>query len=183
MIDETTVVKAFFASPAPHVVSRHRRIQWCNAAFASLFGHEPEALWNTSLAPLYPSADDFARIGRQGLERMRKAPQYEDERMMKHRDGTVFWCRVRGMSLSPSDPFALAVWNFEKMHARVPGGAGLTPREREVVALIGAGRTSKEIGRSLGLSHRTVESHRLSAMRRLGARNVAELVAQVATPA
>ena len=53
--------------------------------------------------------------------------------------------------------------------------SGLTVREREVLALIAGGRTNKETAAALGISPRTVESHRDSVMRKLGVRNVAGL--------
>jgi DNA-binding CsgD family transcriptional regulator len=52
----------------------------------------------------------------------------------------------------------------------------LTPREREVVALIADGASNKEAGRRLGISPRTVELHRAHIMEKLGARNAADLV-------
>lgn len=51
----------------------------------------------------------------------------------------------------------------------------LTPREAEVLAAVAAGRTSREIADDLGISHRTVESHRESIMRKLDIRSVAGL--------
>lgn len=51
----------------------------------------------------------------------------------------------------------------------------LTERERQVLAGIAAGRTSKEIAGRLGLSPRTVESHRENLMRKLEIRTVAGL--------
>lgn len=52
----------------------------------------------------------------------------------------------------------------------------LTPREREVLGGIGRGRTNKQIGIDLGISHRTVEVHRAHLMRKLGARNLVTLL-------
>jgi two-component system response regulator NreC len=52
---------------------------------------------------------------------------------------------------------------------------GLTTREREVLTLIASGKTNKEIGVDLGISPRTVESHRESLVKKLGIRTVAEL--------
>jgi DNA-binding NarL/FixJ family response regulator len=51
----------------------------------------------------------------------------------------------------------------------------LTPREREVLAGIADGRTNKEIAAELGISPRTVETHRESVMRKLRIRTVAGL--------
>jgi DNA-binding NarL/FixJ family response regulator len=51
----------------------------------------------------------------------------------------------------------------------------LTSREREVLQGIARGHTNKEIAADLGISHRTVETHRESLMRKLRIRTVAEL--------
>ena len=51
----------------------------------------------------------------------------------------------------------------------------LTAREREVLDGIARGLTNKEIAGELGISHRTVETHRESLMRKLGIRTVAGL--------
>jgi two-component system response regulator FixJ len=55
----------------------------------------------------------------------------------------------------------------------------LTAREREVVDLLVAGRTSPEIASSLGLSARTVEGHRARIMGKMGADSVAALVRMI----
>lgn len=54
--------------------------------------------------------------------------------------------------------------------------ARLTEREREILAEVAAGRSSKEIGRRFGISHRTVEVHRAHIMQKVGARSTVELV-------
>ncbi len=51
----------------------------------------------------------------------------------------------------------------------------LTAREREVLRGIARGSTNKEIAAELGISHRTVETHRESLMRKLRIRTVAGL--------
>jgi DNA-binding NarL/FixJ family response regulator len=51
----------------------------------------------------------------------------------------------------------------------------LTAREREVLQGIARGRTNKEIAGTLGISHRTVETHRESLMRKLRIKTVAGL--------
>jgi len=54
--------------------------------------------------------------------------------------------------------------------------AALSGREREVLHLIGDGLSSKEIAGSLGVSARTVETHRANVMQKLGIHKVAGLV-------
>jgi DNA-binding CsgD family transcriptional regulator len=59
---------------------------------------------------------------------------------------------------------------------RHAGSHPLTPREREVLALITGGCSNKEGGHRLGISTRTFEAHRAHLMGKLGARNAADLV-------
>lgn len=54
--------------------------------------------------------------------------------------------------------------------------AALSPREREVLALLTAGRQNKMIAHELGLSPRTVEMHRARMMERLGVRSLSEAI-------
>jgi two-component system response regulator FixJ len=53
----------------------------------------------------------------------------------------------------------------------------LTPREREVMDLVVAGKSNKVIALDLGISERTVEIHRGRVMRKMGVRSLAHLVA------
>ena len=57
----------------------------------------------------------------------------------------------------------------------------LTPRERVVLAQLVRGATSKEAARALNISPRTVEFHRANIMKKLGVRNLVELVRKVSS--
>jgi two-component system response regulator NreC len=52
----------------------------------------------------------------------------------------------------------------------------LTPREREVLQLVAAGKTTKEVAGLLGISVKTAESHRTHIMQKLDASNTAGVV-------
>jgi DNA-binding NarL/FixJ family response regulator len=54
--------------------------------------------------------------------------------------------------------------------------APLSARERHIIQLLVEGRRSKEAARLLGISTKTVESHRAAIMRKLGIRSIVELV-------
>ena len=62
------------------------------------------------------------------------------------------------------------------MFASEPGQKPLTKREREVLSLISEGCSNKQGALRMNISPRTFESHRAEAMRKLGARNTADLV-------
>lgn len=57
-----------------------------------------------------------------------------------------------------------------------PSATVLSPRQREVLAMVADGMTSAEIASALHVSPRTVDSHRLAISKRLGIRNVADLL-------
>jgi FixJ family two-component response regulator len=52
----------------------------------------------------------------------------------------------------------------------------LSPRERQVMLLVAAGKMNKQIAGDLGISEITVKIHRGAAMRKMGARTLADLV-------
>ena len=56
----------------------------------------------------------------------------------------------------------------------------LTDRERQVIRLIAAGHRTREIAHLLSLSHKTIEKHRTTLMRKLGLRNASAVAAYAA---
>ncbi len=52
----------------------------------------------------------------------------------------------------------------------------LTPREREIVQLLAEGKSNKEAADALGISAKTIETHRATIMRKLDLKSFAELV-------
>jgi FixJ family two-component response regulator len=65
---------------------------------------------------------------------------------------------------------------FARRQDAVKRIGALTRREREVMVLLATGKTSKEIAGLLGISHRTVESHRANIMRKTGSGSLASLI-------
>lgn len=176
----TDLQEAFNLAPVGLCVSHHRVIQHCSQAFAAMFGYQPAELVGQSLEHLYPSLEEFEHIGRLGLRVMRESGRYSDDRIMRHRNGQLFWCHVSGRAFDRAEPFARAVWSFRDLSAERPVSASLTTREREIAQLLVAGRTSKQIARSLEISHRTVEAHRARLMKKLGVATPGEMIARLA---
>ena len=58
--------------------------------------------------------------------------------------------------------------------------ASLTPREREVMALVCSGLLNKQVGGELGISEITVKAHRGQMMRKMKADSLPDLVTMAA---
>lgn len=174
------LVLAFDLAPVGLCVLRKRIIQHCNEAFGSMFGYQPEELVGRSTEMLYPSQEEFERIGARGILAMRECGRYADERIMRFRDGRLFWCHVSGRSLDRADPFSCGVWMWEDISARRPVIADLTVRERQIAQLLVEGMTSKQIARVLEVSPRTIDAHRVRLLRKLKVNTPTEMVSRLA---
>lgn len=171
---------AFEYAPIGMVLSRNRVILDCNRHLCEMFGVEKESLIGQTYALLYPSADEFERIGARIISKMGNTGVYADDRIMRRVDGPsrgeLFWCHVTGRAIDPAVPLGAGVWTFEELSARHLVKAEMTAREREVAARLLEGLTSKEIGKAMSISHRTVEIYRARLMRKYKASTTADLV-------
>jgi PAS domain S-box-containing protein len=164
--------------PLGLMLSADRIIVACNERFARMFGYSVQEMQGQGLALLYPSEDEYRRIGQRGLKSMLDTGQYQDERLMRRQDGILQWFRVHGSTADLSNPYGKACWVFEPLATGVDASR-LTPREREVLGGMSRGRTAKEAARELGLSPRTVEKLRASLRTKYGAHNAAELMSRI----
>ncbi|MBP7452616.1 MAG: PAS and helix-turn-helix domain-containing protein [Ottowia sp.] len=171
---------AFQLAPVGLILSRQRHIVDCNERVCEIFGAPREQLVGQSFRLLYPSAAEYERTGARITPILNAHGVYADNRVMRRLGGArgteTFWCHVTGRAIDRTAPHAAGIWTFEDLSALRPVTAELTAREREVAAQLMRGLTSKEIGRELGISHRTVEIYRARLMRKYAASTAAELV-------
>ncbi len=188
---------AFDLAPIGLILSRQRQVIDCNQEVLSMFGARREQLLGQSLEILYPTAAEFERTGQRIAAQLDNRGRYADERVMKRLAPQIsaqpaapratvqpaaptlaelFWCHVSGRALNPADPHAAGIWAFEDLSAKRALKFELTPREREIAALLIQGLTSKLVGRQLGISPRTVDVYRARLMRKTGAATTPELV-------
>lgn len=172
-IDYETI---FRHAPVGMCISVNRVIQSGNEALAAMFGYQPGQLDGQSFAVLYPTMDEFLRTGDRIVPIMNARGRYSDERIMRRASGELFWCHVTGRALDQAAPLGAGVWMFEDVSEKRPVTAELTPREREIAALLVEGKTSKVIARETDLSPRTVEMHRAKLMKKFSAATSSELV-------
>jgi len=174
---------AFDLAPVGLVLSRNRLMLDCNRQLRDMFGATRDALVGQSFELLYPTHAEFERTGERIVASLNTSGWYADERVMRRvgataggAPGELFWCRVSGRALDPLHPHAEGIWSFEDLSSRRQLRVELTPREREIAALLIDGLTSKLIGRRLSISPRTVDVYRARLMRKYAAATTPELV-------
>ena len=171
---------AFDLAPVGLALSRNRIMVDCNQQLCDMFGAERSQLVGQSFQALYPSADEFERTGARIAPILNRSGTYADNRIMTRVGGRFagepFWCHVTGRALNRNAPHEAGIWSFEDLSERRPVKAELTAREREVAACLMQGMTSKLIGKTLAISHRTVEIYRARLMRKYQASTTADLV-------
>ncbi len=102
---------------------------------------------------------------------------------MRRGNGELFWVLVSGFTLNRSDPFQETLWAFidlsreHSVESTLRGS--MTPRERDIAALLIERKTGKEIGKALGISPRTVDVYKTRLLRKYGVTSTAELVKQL----
>ena len=98
----------------------------------------------------------------------------------KRKDGELFWVHVSGFTYTPEDPHGETIWAFTDLSTgrkvSASAGSSMTPRERDIAALLIEGKTGKEIGQSLGISFRTVDIYKTRLLRKFGVSNSPDLV-------
>jgi PAS domain S-box-containing protein len=171
---------AFELAPIGLVLSRERLMNDCNRQALAIFGATREQLVGQSFELLYPTHDEYERTGQRIVASLDTNGWYADDRVMKRvagrQAGELFWCHVTGRALDPRQPHAAGIWAFEDLSSRRQLRVELTPREREIAALLIDGLTSKLIGKRLAISPRTVDVYRARLMRKYAAATSAELV-------
>jgi DNA-binding NarL/FixJ family response regulator len=126
---------------------------------------------------------------RDGFERVRRSTEARGQRLLRaivdHDDAVArSWAREPGAArLAAAAAERLAALGMNEWAIRAPPRGelpdGLTAREAEVLRLLAAGRTNKEIAGDLVLSVHTVERHLANAYRKISVRNRADATAYV----
>jgi DNA-binding CsgD family transcriptional regulator len=101
-----------------------------------------------------------------------EAPIPEDSAISVARDAITWWAQAG----RPDGKVAADTGDCAFNESSRSGAKPLTPREREVMRLVIQGNSNKEGAALMKISYRTFECHRAEVIRKLGAKNTAELV-------
>jgi PAS domain S-box-containing protein len=84
--------------------TRDRRFIQANPRFESMFGWEIGELAGQSGAVVWATDDDYAEIGHLAGPLLAAGREFELEREMRRKDGSLFWCRLMAQAVDRSHP-------------------------------------------------------------------------------
>ncbi|MFZ2855765.1 MAG: EAL domain-containing protein [Rhodocyclaceae bacterium] len=98
--------------------TRDRTFLRCNQRFGEMFGWHSDELIGQPTHILYPSPEAFAELGRSAAETLGVGKPMDVELLMKKRDGSLFWCRMLGNAIDPSDRSKGTIFSTEDITER-----------------------------------------------------------------
>ncbi|NEX62912.1 sensor domain-containing protein [Noviherbaspirillum galbum] len=85
------------------IFTRDRRFRHCNPRFSEMYGWPGNELIGQSTSIVYPSEQAFAALSSIAGPILGSGQRLDTELQMKRRDGSLFWCRMLGRAIDPSD--------------------------------------------------------------------------------
>ncbi|HYR29919.1 MAG TPA: LuxR C-terminal-related transcriptional regulator [Thermoanaerobaculia bacterium] len=156
-------------------------IAYVNAAYARLLGYASAAELASATIRDIAQPDDFERLRWFGRCRAEGKPAPTRYTFGARKqcgdvvtlDASISAARSEGELLITTVVREVCVASAPRLE--LPGTKSLSPREREVVQYLLAGRRSKEIALLLDVSEKTIWTHRARAFQKLALRGVADL--------
>ena len=97
---------------------RNRVVQKCNAKFAELLGYAPGELAGQPTLTFYADPAEWDYVGRQSRAAMGQGRVYESELLVRRKDGSTFWCELRGRAIDPDSVEEGSIWVMFDISAR-----------------------------------------------------------------
>ncbi|GAK48871.1 stage II sporulation protein E [Candidatus Moduliflexus flocculans] len=97
---------------------KNRQCIWGNPALEGLFGYTLAELREQTTEPLYPTFEDYQEIGNDAYPLLSAGKEYVSERLMRRKDGTLFWCNLHGQAVHADDPDHVSIWIIENITER-----------------------------------------------------------------
>jgi PAS domain S-box-containing protein len=111
---------------------QNRVVQWSNRAHDRIFGYEPGEALGVRTEDWYVDKGDYERVGREGYAQLAAGDSYETEVRMRRKNGEVFWARLTGRAIDPSDVAKGTIWVVSDVSERRQSDAALRKLSRAV---------------------------------------------------
>jgi PAS domain S-box-containing protein len=106
--------------------TRNRRFELANARFEEMLGWPRGEIRGQPGEVVWPSAEDYAEIGRIAGPRLSRGEPVELERELRRCDGSRFWCHMRGQVVDARNPVdGGTIWIAEDITQRRAAEAAL----------------------------------------------------------
>jgi PAS domain S-box-containing protein len=106
--------------------TRNRRFELANASFEEMFAWPRGEIRGQPGEIVWPTPEDYAEIGRLGGPVLARGEAVDFERQMRRRDGSLFWCRLRGRAIDSLNPaHGGTIWIAEDITQRRHAEAAL----------------------------------------------------------
>jgi len=99
-------------------VVRADTIQKCNAKFAEMVGYRPEELAGKPTLAFYADPAEWDYVRRQAPAAMEQGRVFETELMVRRKNGTTFWCELRGRAIDAAAVGEGSIWVMLDITAR-----------------------------------------------------------------
>ena len=96
---------------------KNRVYQRCNPRFEEMFGYAPGEMIGLSTATIFPSEQVFEEVGEKYYEALARGEPSIEERQLKRRDGSLFWCKIVGRAIDPARPHEGTIWIYDDVSA------------------------------------------------------------------
>ena len=100
------------------VLLKNRVVTKCNRKFAEMLGYGPQELVGQPSVAWFADPAEWERVGREAHAAMTQAGDYETDLLVKRKDGSTFWCEIRGRAIDPQRPHEDAVYVVIDISAR-----------------------------------------------------------------
>lgn len=100
------------------LLTRRRVVEHCNPRAAELFGWPQGELIGQPASVLYFSESDYADMGQQASHLLGAGQLFEQERLMRKRDGSAVHCHLRAKAINPANSADGTIWILEDIGER-----------------------------------------------------------------
>lgn len=91
---------------------KDRKFVWINHSMEKMFGYKMSEVSKKSTEIFYPTREDYEQTGLEAYPQLADGKPFEVERLMKRKNGRMFWCHLRGMAVNPRDMSKGSIWTL-----------------------------------------------------------------------
>jgi diguanylate cyclase (GGDEF)-like protein/PAS domain S-box-containing protein len=97
---------------------KDRKFISVNNKFEEMFGYDRNNISGLKTEIIFPSIKEFEEVGKQAYKKLSENDTYNGEWIVKHKDGTEFWCAISAKSIEDGKPEYGSIWLYEDISER-----------------------------------------------------------------